>query len=143
MAVAATGMPIPTGWGLTQFAIHQEQADTTGGVPFTGTIMCQLRLDVAGASPQAVRDQDRALFQKSYDHFELVSQGELTVGARRLPQIGYRLVEPDQQQKLEQWVVYFQRGTDVYMLTATHRVGAPFERVRATALQVLEGLLGP
>lgn len=141
MATPTVGALVPKGWALTQFAIHEERVDSQGGVPFTGTIMCQLRLDVGGASAQAVRDRDLILFQKSYDAFELVANDELVVGAHRVPRVQYRLEEPDQGQKLEQWVVYFTRGTDLLMMTATHRMGPPFDRVQSQALRLLEQLL--
>jgi hypothetical protein len=126
----------PEGWAITQLAIHEERVDETGGVPFTGTVVVQLRLDAPRGDLAGVMTADRASFANAFDDFEVVDESSLELGPASYPRLEFKLTQ--QGHELQQMTVYFVHNEDVYMMTATHRAGDAFERVRKTA----EGLLG-
>lgn len=134
MVSPKTSIPLPDGWGLAQLTLHEQTIDNTGGVPFAGTVVVQLRFDAPpGTSVDDLLASDLESFQKSFDGFQLIEK----TGSS----IEYKLRDPDHAQEVQQLVLYFSRGQDLYSLTATHRPGS-FARVKKVAPQVLEAFLG-
>lgn len=131
----------PKGWAITQIAIHEERVDDSGDVPFTGTVVVQLRMDAPrGAKPADILTSDRATFEKSFDDFVLVNEGTVGIGPASYPVLEYKLTQ--QGHELQQLVIYFVQNDDVYQVTATQRAGDGFERVRKTAEELLGSMLG-
>lgn len=134
MVSPKTSIPLPDGWGLAQLTLHEQTVDNTGGVPFAGTVVVQLRFDAPpGTSLDDLLESDLKSFQQGFDQFQLIEKTDTS--------LEYKLRDPDHAQEIQQLVLYFTHGDDLYSLTATHRP-ASFDRVKKMAPSVLQAFQG-
>ena len=133
---------VPAGFGLTQLSIHELKADVQGGSAFAGTMLVQLRVDAPpGTSTSALLAADAKALSENLDGYVELYSGTRAIGACDVLQLEYTLAESGSDRTLQQILVYFTIGDEAYSLTATHRSGAAFERLRAALPGVLESLL--
>lgn len=127
-------------WGLTQMLLHLEDDSVADeAVPFAGTMMVQLRLDVPpGADVERTRVADLESLKSVVPSLEVVVAGESEWQGMRFEQLEW--LTPDAHYELLRTLaVYVRVGDRLYTITGTHR-DRRFEAIRTDLLRCAHGL---
>jgi|GEM_PF-6784030 len=135
-------IPLPSGWGISNFAIHFEGEDLSEATePFAANIIGQLRTDVrAETALETVMAADLSVLRNSITGLELRKQGSVRINERPCQEFEFTY-QDNNERKLQQLTIYLQRDSGVYSVTGVHIAGERFEIVREAIYQVAQDML--
>ncbi|MCC7385582.1 MAG: hypothetical protein IT384_27280 [Deltaproteobacteria bacterium] len=127
---------LPSGWGIATLAVHTPPE--SGGPAYVGTIVASLRMDISGdARPKDVAEIDRLALHAG-NAGKVVAHGDLSLAGAAYPHLEVAAEGPGGL-ALKQWMLYAERGDQIYTIVATHRKDR-FESLMPGLLRVLEAL---